>query len=310
MYDVVSVGHFSIDSIQLPDRAARVTILGGSPTYVSLAARRLDARVAAVSKVGSEFPEAYRWWLQQENISLYGMTKPENDSTTRFELQYNDNFSDRTLTLKSKAPSITPDDLADLPRTSVAHVCPIAGEVDYELMQKLRDKADILSLDPQGFVRQFSGNGDTSYGPMKDPRILDLVKIYKSSAKEIEAVTGSSDLKSAVKAVHDRGVEIVLITLGAKGATIFFDGTTYDIPACKIDKVVDPTGAGDAFIGGFLAEYVNGANTLRCACVGTAVASFVTEEIGPTSFGEKTQIYQRAHQLYETEIEQKSAHLV
>jgi sugar/nucleoside kinase (ribokinase family) len=69
-------------------------------------------------------------------------------------------------------------------------------------------------------------------------------------------------------------------------------------------QVTDPTGAGDAFIGGFLAEYVQGKDCSWCSCVGAAAASLVVEAVGPLHIGEKEQIYQRAQILYEKGIKQ------
>ena len=304
MFDIVSVGHFSIDSIFLPDRKTPFVVLGGSAAYVSLAARRLESRVAAISKVGGDFPEAYQWWLDQEGVNLSGLKKVETASTTRFELKYSTDLSERTLHLKSKAPSIDADDLPNPLKAFAIHVAPIAGEVTYEIVEKLKSHADVLSLDPQGLVRRFDEGGNISMGSLLDSRILDLINVYKSSQSEIQAVTGQTDLVSAVKSVHNHGVKIVIVTLGSKGALLSVEGTRYDVPVCVPAKLVDPTGAGDAFIGGFLAEYVNGENILRCACVGAATASFVVEGIGPTFFGDKTQVYQRAHELYEKGIKQ------
>jgi len=304
VFDIVSVGHFCIDSIFLPDRKTPFVVLGGSTTYVSFAARRFEARVAAVSKVGGDFPEAYKWWLGQEGVDLRGLTKVESANTTRFELRYNDDLSERTLLLKSKAPPITVDDLPNPLKATAIHIAPIAGEITYEIVEKLKQCADVLSLDPQGLVRDFDENGNVTECSLADKRILGLVDIYKSSLNEIKAVTELPDLESAIKGVHDCGVKIVIVTQGMKGVALSVEGTRYDIPACASAKVVDPTGAGDAFIGGFLAEYVNGENVLRCVCVGSATASFVVEGIGPTFFGDREQIYQRARELYEKGIKQ------
>jgi sugar/nucleoside kinase (ribokinase family) len=304
VFDIVSVGHFSIDSIFLPDRQTPFVVLGGSAAYVSLAARRLESRVAAISKVGGDFPEAYRWWLDQEGVNLSGLKKVETASTTRFELKYSTDLSERTLHLKSKAPSIDADDLPNPLKAFAIHVAPIAGEVTYEIVEKLKSHADVLSLDPQGLVRRFDEGGNISLGSLADSRMLDLINVYKSSQSEIQAVTGQTDLVSAVESVHNHGVKIVIVTLGSKGALLSVEGTRYDVPACVPAKLVDPTGAGDAFISGFLSEYVNGENILRCACVGAAMASFVVEGIGPTFFGDKTQVYQRARELYEKGIKQ------
>ena len=304
MFDIVSVGHFSIDSIFLPDRSTPFVVLGGSSAYVSFAARLLDARVSVISKVGNDFPEAYKWWLEQEGIDLTGVSKVENAQTTRFELEYNGDLSDRVLRLKNKAPVITVDDLPGSLKTKAIHIAPIAGEISFEVVEKLRGCAEVLSLDPQGLIRNFGDGGNVVLGPLTDKRILGLVDIFKSSMKEIEAVTGLSDISSAAKAVHDQGVKIVIVTLGAQGVAVSVENAIHNIQAYKPEKVVDPTGAGDAFIGGFLAEYIRGGDLPWCSCVGTAVASLVVQALGPTFFGDKAQIYQRARELYEKEIKE------
>jgi len=304
VFDIVPVGHFSIDSISLPDRPTPFVVLGGSAAYVSFAARHLDATVSVVSKVGSDFAEAYLWWLRQEGIDLSGVTRIAEAQTTRFELKYNNDLSKRNLRLKSRAPLITVDDLPKSLSAKAIHIAPIAGEITQEVAEKLRSYADVLSLDPQGLVRNFGKSGNITYSSLEDKRILELINIYKSSSGEIKVATSLSDLNLAIKAVHDYGVETVIVTLGMKGAVLSIEETIYNIPSYRFGKVVDPTGAGDVFIGGFLAEYIRGEDILWCSCVGSAAASLVVEAIGPTFFGEKTEIYRRARLLYEKEIKE------
>ena len=304
MFDVISVGHFAIDSIFLSGRRMPFVVLGGSVAYFSFAARQLDATVSVVSKVGDDFPGAYVWWLEQEGIDLSGMVKVEDAQTTRFELKYSNNLSNRKLRLKNEAPPITVNDLPKSLKAKAIHIAPVAGEVSYKVVKKLKNCADLLSLDPQGLVRKFDEKGNVTLGSLKNKRILELVDIYKSSLNEIKAATGRSRLDSAIKAIHDYGVETVIVTLGMKGAVLSVEETSYNIPAYKSKKIVDPTGAGDVFVGGFLAEYIRGENSLWCACVGSAAASLVVEAAGPTFFGDKAEIYRRAHVLYEKEIKQ------
>jgi len=304
VFDVISVGHFAIDSIFLPGRRMPFVVLGGSVAYFSFAARRLNATVSVVSKVGDDFPGAYVWWLEQEGIDLSGMVKVENAQTTRFELKYSNNLSNRKLRLKNEAPPITVNDLPKSLKAKAIHIAPVAGEVSYKVVKKLKNCADLLSLDPQGLVRKFDEKGNVTLGSLKNKRILELVDIYKSSLNEIKAATGRSRLDSAIKAIHDYGVETVIVTLGMKGAVLSVEETSYNIPAYKSKKIVDPTGTGDVFVGGFLAEYIRGENSLWCACVGSAAASLVVEAAGPTFFGDKAEIYRRAHVLYEKEIKQ------
>lgn len=304
MFDIVSTGHFAVDSIFLPERKTPFVVLGGAVTYVSLAARRLDARVSVISKVGSDFPEAYNWWLGQEGVDLSNVLKAKDTRTTRFELKYNSDFSDRDLRSECRVSPLTVEDVPNPPRAKAVHIGPIASEVAYDLVEKLRNCGEVTSLDPQGLVRRFDENGNVSLGPLMDERVLGLVDIFKSSLSELRAVTGLLELEPAVKAIHDHGVKIVIITLGSNGAAVSVEDTIHSVPAYKPERLVDPTGAGDAFIGGFLAEYVRGEDCCWCSCVGAAVASLVVEGIGPTFFGDREEIIRRARVLYEKEIKE------
>jgi sugar/nucleoside kinase (ribokinase family) len=302
--DVCVVGHFSIDSIMLPSRKTAFTVLGGAAAYTSLAAKRLDASASVVSRVGGDFPEAYMWWLTQEGIDTSHVTKHAEEKTTRFQLQYNKTLSKRALTLKCKGP---PLDLADLPsdlHAKAIHLAPIANEVSYELVERLKGLADFLSLDPQGLLRSFDANGEVTKNAAPDKRILSLINIYKSSLEEIRDITGAKQIKKAIKTVHDYGVGTVIVTMGAKGAVLSVEGAQYDVAACPSNVLVDPTGAGDVFIGGFLTEYLREKESLWCASVGSAAASLVVEGLGPTYFGKKEEIYQRATVLYEKKLKQ------
>jgi len=300
--DVAVVGHFAIDTIRLPSRSSPFVVLGGSVTYVSFVTRRLDGTVSIISKVGGDFPEAYMWLLREEGIDLTGVIKLEKEQTTRFDLEYSKDLSERTLKLESKAAPIGLSSLPKSLQTKAIHVAPIAGEISYEVVEQLKGCAEVLSLDPQGLLRRFSKTGKVKFNSSIDKRLFSLINVYKSSLEEICALTGHSNLKSAINAIHDFGVKNVIVTLGAKGAVLSVERTLYEIPPCISRVLVDPTGAGDAFIGGFLTEYIRQKDSFWCACVGSAAASLVIEGIGPTFFGEKEEIYERARSIYEKEI--------
>ncbi len=303
-FDLAVVGHFTIDTILLPSRTCPFVVLGGAATYTSFSAKRLEASTSVVSKVGGNFPEAYMWWLSQEGIDLSGVTKVADEPTTCFELDYSKDLSQRNLKLKSKASPIR---VADLPKNFQAkaiHIAPLAGEISLDVVECLKGCSDVLSLDPQGLLRSFDEAGNVAINVPDDKQVLSLVNIYKSSADEIYALTNESELKPAIKAVHDFGVETVIVTKGAKGAVLSVEGAMYNIEACPSRVLVDPTGAGDVFIGAFLIEYLRDKESVWCASVGSAAASFVVEGIGPTYFGKKEEIYQRANALYEKQIKQ------
>jgi sugar/nucleoside kinase (ribokinase family) len=300
--DVIVAGHFAIDRISLSSRSSPFIVLGGSATYVSLTAKRLGAKVSIISHVGKDFPEAYLWWLREEGVNLSNVTKLDTEQTTSFELIYNANLQNRSMRLRNRA---SPLKLSDIPGSRIArfvHIAPIAGEISYRVVNKLKKCAEFSSLDPQGLLRRFDKSGKVTARPLDNKALLNFINIYKSSSDEIMALAGTSKINSAIDIIHDFGVKIVIVTLGAKGAVLSVEKTLYDIPVYIPRICVDPTGAGDAFMGGFLAEYVRDKDALWCACVGSAAASLVVEGIGPTFFGEKEEIYQRARYLYEKEI--------
>ena len=302
--DIAVIGHLSIDTILLPTRKLPFVVLGGAATYTSFVAKRLDATASVISRVGGNFPEAYLWWLKQEGIDLSGVTKKANEPSTCFELKYNEDLSDRVLKLKSKGEPIS---LADVPsdlQAKAIHIAPIANEVSVEVVEHLKQCADVLSIDPQGLLRSFDEAGNVNENAMVDTTIFSLINIYKSSQNEIYKLTGESELKPAMKAIHDVGVETVIVTMGAKGSILSVEGAQYNIAACPSQVLVDPTGAGDVFIGGFLTEYLRQKDSTWCACVGSAAASVVVEGLGPTYFGKKEEIYRRAKTLYEKDLKQ------
>jgi len=297
MFDLVTVGHFAIDLISLPRLVAPKHALGGPPTYVSLAAKKLGARVSVISKVGEDFPEEYFTWLESNSVDLSGLKMVESAFTTRFTLKYKDD--ERQLHLKSQAPPISLKDISNSLQARIIHVAPIINEVSYDAIGELRTMTDALSLDPQGFVREFDQKGKGRLKRWEDTRVLELIDLYKSSLNEIKMVTGLADLKLAMKRIQSYGTRIVVVTRGKEGSTLLFEGTFYEVPACKPRVIRDFTGAGDAYIGAFLAELIRGKDVSWCSCVGSAVASFVVEGVGPAVFGEKKEIYKRAAGIYE-----------
>ncbi len=298
MFDVITVGHFSIDYINLPGRHVVKPTLGGPPTYVSLAAAKLGAKVSVISKVGEDFPPRYIGWLKNQGIDLSGLQKVEGASTTSYTLNYTKG-GERQLILRSRAPPIEAEDIPNQLEAKAIHIAPIANEILPETVRRLRGQSNIVSLDPQGFLRRFKEDGTMFLEQMKDLEVLRRINLFKASHEEIRMVTGESNLVQAVIKVYEHGVEIVIVTMGGEGSLLYVKGKLYQVPAAKPRVIADTTGSGDVFIGGMLAEYVKGKDPLWCASVGSASASFVVEKLGPRGFGSAKELYERAAIVYE-----------
>jgi sugar/nucleoside kinase (ribokinase family) len=231
-------------------------------------------------------------------VDLSGLRRIKDASTTKFDINYQENGK-RKLQLKARAPPIFAEDLPKNLRAKAIHVAPIAGELSEETVAKLRKATSILSLDPQGFVRSFDAKGNVSLRSWEGCQVLEQVDVFKSSLGEIESITGTNKLETAMRKISDYGVKTVIVTRGRRGSVLLSDDTFFSISAYKSKRIVDSTGAGDAFSGAFLAEYVRGKDSLWCACVGTASASFIVERTGLRRFGEKEETYERAREIYE-----------
>lgn len=295
--DIVATGHLSIDHIRTPGTGVYREALGGSSAYVSFSARKLGAQAGVISEIGADFPDTCMKTLRQEGIDLFGLKEVKDAATTSFTLTYSN--EKRKLTLKSRAPLIGLEDVALDFSSRIIHVAPIAGEISSEVVRTLRAKTDMLSLDPQGFLRQFDAEGRTRLKKWKADGVLEQVDVYKSSLREAEAVTGKRNAKTAMETLENIGIKTVIITLGEEGALLRFDKTSHRIPAFSPGKLVDPTGAGDVFAGAFLAECLHKKDLLWCACVGSAAASFKVETFGPVLGATKLAIYRRAEVLFE-----------
>ena len=296
-FDIVTVGHFSIDLIRLPNRNGIKLTLGGPPTYVSLAAKKLGANVSVISKVGVDFPDRFQQFLEHRGVNLSSLKKDQNALTTSFLLDY-EASGERNLILRNKAPSIEANDIPDTLKTKVVHVAPIANEIPRETLCKLKASGSTVSLDPQGFIRKFKENGKVCLGQLEDPEVLKGVDVLKASFDEAKAITGQTNLVGMVKNFIKKDIKIIIITRGAKTTLLCVEGKLFSVPSAKPRVVVDTTGAGDVCIGAFLTMFVRGEEPLWCACVGSAAASFVVEKYGPSGFGSLKQVRARATEVH------------
>jgi len=112
---------------------------------------------------------------------------------------------------------------------------------------------------------------------------VDCLVINDSEAREL---AGEPNLILAARKIRDRGPRILIIKKGEHGALMFVENTVFSVPAYPLEDIQDPTGAGDAFMGGF-AGYLSGCSSitldaLKNALVyGSVVASFTVEKFGP-----------------------------
>lgn len=295
-FDIIVVGHFSIDHIEIAGQRSQ-TRLGGPATYTSLAAENLGAKVAVISKVGYGFPQALLRILVNKGIDLSEVKKSEKP-TTELLLTYADD--EREIRLLRKCDKFTENDLPTLVKGKIIHIAPIVGEIEPSTAVAFLERGEIGSLDPQGFLRNFSQFGSMKLKRWFDLELLSKVDILKCSREELKMMTGTTDVRRSLKRICECGVKVTILTLGVRGAICATSSEFFHAPAYNPENVVDPTGAGDVFIGGFLSAYLSNPDEHRwCVSVGVASASTCIEHFGSLAFERKQDVTERAEKVYE-----------
>ena len=293
MLDIAVVGHFAIDQV---DRDGNLLppSLGGTVTFSSLAAARLGAKVGIVSKVGPDFRDDHLLFFARSGIDISGVKKVRTP-TTKYKLHYIG--EERELTLISRCDPIRPDDVKQLGKKSKAiHLGPIAGEISLETIRAVTKWEHLVLLDLQGVIRKFSKKGEVSIQRSQQlSEIVRSVTIVKSALREGEAVTNVSGCEKVAESFLGMGCKIAIVTLGAEGSYIStYDGETFSVPAIKPRKVLDSTGAGDAYAGSFLAEYLKTRDVWRSGIIASSAVSFKVEGHSTSGFASRDEVEQRA----------------
>ena len=289
MTKIAVIGHIAIDKVI--DEAGERVQLGGPPSYAALSFGILGDRIHAVSKIGDDVPEDFLGQLKGLGVNA-GKMIVDGAETTRFVLDYTQER--RVLGVESVCEKIGSDDIGDLP--DAALITPIIGELTESAVEAIQ--SDVLALDPQGFLRRLLDDGSIQLQPWRDRELLGRLDVLKASSDEVELITGESDPRRGIEKSRRFGASVAVITLGQDGSLVAAGGRPSRVPAYDSD-VRDSTGAGDAFLGSFMSEYLKGEEPVWCACVGSAMASLVVETIGARIDSSKRGVFRRAEELLE-----------
>ncbi len=295
-FDLIVVGHQTIDEISLPGQPTRKSP-GGAVIFASLTAAGLGMKTAIVSRVGGDFPEEYVCWLSRRGVCVDWLVRDGLSKTSRFEIQYREGLDERCLRLITRCSDILPEDMPANGNARAIHLGSVAGEISLETAKSARKISSLLSVDLQGCVREFDSGGELTLTKEVDPRLFELVDIVKVSQNELTLALCCETPREAMGKLNLRSEKILVVTRGKRGATILRGDETVEMPAYPLGEVRDPTGAGDAFMGAFVSELARGASLSGAAAMGSAAASIVVEGVGPSSFGTRQEVSERARYI-------------
>lgn len=268
------VGSLALDSVETPfDKVDDA--LGGSATYISLAASYFAGPVYLVGTVGEDFPQKYVDLLAAHEIDLEGL-KIEPGKTFRWGGKYHYDLNVRDtlftdLNVFEKFDPIIPEKFR-----KANFVC--LGNIDPVLQIKVLDQMD----NPQ-FVVCDTMNYWIEGRKDELMKLLPRVNVLIINDSEARLLAQEPNLIKAARMIREMGPEILIIKKGEHGALLFTEDTIFSAPAYPMESIFDPTGAGDTFAGGFTG-YLHktqdlSSENMKCAVIyGSSMASFCVEK--------------------------------
>ena len=274
------VGSIALDSVQTPHGTVD-NALGGSATYFSYAASYFTS-VRLVGVVGEDFPVEHRHMLEGRGIDTSGLVVEKGGATFRWRGKYEgDMNSADTLevhlnVLGTFDPEL-PEPFADTPFVFLANGSPVMQrKVLHQTKNRKLVVADTMNL----------------WIEIQRDELLALIREVDGlvlNDGEARMLTQEINLVTAGQKVLDMGPSFVIIKKGEHGAMFLSRQESFVMPAFPLADVVDPTGAGDSFAGGFMGYLASvgttdAASLKKAMAYGTVVASFNVQDFSLRRF--------------------------
>jgi sugar/nucleoside kinase (ribokinase family) len=277
------VGSVALDTVETPFGRAE-DALGGSATFFSAAASLLH-RVQLVGVVGNDYPLAALDFLAERGVDLTGLERAEGESF-RWSGVYSYDLNSRE-TLETRL-GVFADFTPKIPEQFRDAEWVFLGNIDPELQINVLDQ-----VHQPRFVACDTMN---LWIEIKRQRLLDLlqrVDLLMVNDAEARQLSGTANLSKAARWILERGPRYLIIKKGEHGAILFTPHSTFFAPGYPLEDVFDPTGAGDAFAGGFMAHLAKAGSLedgdLRRAVVyGSVLGSFAVERFSIERFKDLT----------------------
>jgi sugar/nucleoside kinase (ribokinase family) len=267
------VGSVALDSVDAP-AGRRDDILGGSASFFTAAASYfVKPRLVAV--VGADFPEEHVAFLASRGVDLAGLERVAG-RTFRWAGRYSRDLNSRT-TLDTQL-NVFADFQPKLP--------PSYRDADYVFLANIQPslQLDVLSqVARPKLVAMDTMNLwiDKSLDALK--QVLARVDVLFINDEEARQLAGPHmSLPRAAAEIRAMGPHTVIVKRGDSGALLFHESGVFAAPAYPLDEVIDPTGAGDSFAGGFMgwlaqADDLGPSSVRRAMIYGSVMASFSVE---------------------------------
>jgi sugar/nucleoside kinase (ribokinase family) len=291
---VLIVGSTALDSIKTPTRE-NPKLLGGSASHAAVAASFFSP-VQLVGVVGEDFPKKYVQLYRKHGIDLEGLqVKPGKTFHWSGEYEVNMNHRRTLLTELGVFETFSPELPKSYRNSAFVLLANIAPALQHHVLDQMR-RPKFVVADTMDLWLNIA--------------LPDLLKLLKRvdgfvlNDSEAQQLTQEDNLFGALKKLHQLGPKYVIIKQGSHGSILSGPKGFFLCPAYPLRTVVDPTGAGDSFVGGLMgylaaAKGSVDANLRRAMIHGSVVASFCCEGFGlnRTTKVTRAQVAARVRQL-------------
>jgi sugar/nucleoside kinase (ribokinase family) len=271
---LVVVGSVALDSVELKGKM-HDDLLGGSAAFFAAAASYFTP-VKLVAVVGDDFPRQHLDFLRARGVELDGLEhKP--GKTFRWKGRYSDDLTSRTsldtqLNVFADFKPKLPDGWRDSEFLFLGNIHP---DLQLDVLEQCK-KPRLVAMDTMNFW--------IDREPAALARVLERVDLVVLNDEEARLLSREHNLPRAARAIRALGPKTVIVKRGESGALLFHEHGVFAAPAYPLEEVIDPTGAGDTFAGGFMGYLARvrdlGPQAVRRAMFyGSVMASFLVEAL-------------------------------
>ncbi len=276
---ILVAGSVALDSVETPFGAAE-RVLGGSAVFFSAAAS-LFSRVRIVGVVGDDYPLEQLDFLVEREADLAGIERQPGESffwAARYshDLNSRNTLETRLGVFADFKPQI-PDAFTDSRFVFLGNIDPV---LQLDVLDQVRSP-EIVACDTMNYWIE-----DSREALLELLKRVDILMVNEEEAREL---ANDHNLLRAARWIQQRGPELVVVKRGEHGAVLYGPQGVFFVPGFPLEVIFDPTGAGDAFAGGFLG-YLGSIRSLapddyrRAMVYGSAMGSFAVESFSVDRF--------------------------
>jgi sugar/nucleoside kinase (ribokinase family) len=273
---LLTVGTVAFDTIETPYGREEM-VIGGACTYISYAASYFTNSIFLSAVVGDDFPQSEIDDLKKRGVNMEGLDIKQGEKSFFWEGKYHNNMNSRDtittdLNVLADFNPILPESYKSCKYVMLGNLTP---DIQMSVIDQLDGSQKLISLDTMNFWMDIAMD--------RLVEVLHKIDLLTINDEEARQLSGEHSLVTAAKKILTMGPKYLIIKKGEHGALLFHNDGIFYAPALPLERVVDPTGAGDTFAGGLMGylaktDDVSFDNLKKAVVHGSAMASFCVEE--------------------------------